>query len=429
LPENITDNREIFAKPDTSEESEPDDRNRISSIDKVVLIIEDDHAFAKILLEFTRSNGYKGIIANRGDEGIEYARKYRPTGIMLDIELPVKNGWEVMEILKNDPLTKNIPVHMMSSHPPANDKIAKNSLSYSNKPVEFEKIREIFQKFNNSTLRSSRKVLIIEENSIHSKALAYFLENYELKTVIKTNVDDCITALLQKEVDCVILEMGNLDQENFARIGDVKKVPGLEEIPVIVFTTKNLSKAEEFRLKEFADSIVVKTAHSYQRILDEVTLFLHVVEEKNQYDKKAGPFKKTGALKEVLENRTVLITDDDVRNIFSLTKALEAFNMNVLSAMDGKEALQQLNENPKVDIILMDMMMPEMDGYETTMHIRKNPVLKNTPVIAITAKAMTGDREKCIVAGASDYISKPVDIDQLLSLLRVWLYDKQFNKN
>jgi signal transduction histidine kinase/CheY-like chemotaxis protein len=429
LPAPITHGQEISAIPETAEETEPDDRKNISSVDKVVLIIEDDQAFAKILLDFTRSNGYKGIIAHRGDEGIEYARKYRPTGIMLDIELPVKNGWEVMELLKNDPLTKNIPVHVMSSYPPEKGKLGKNSSEFLNKPVEFEKIREIFQKFNQSTLRSSRKVLIIEENSIHSKALAYFLENYELKTVIKTNVEDCISALLQKGVECVILEMGNLDQENFSRIGEVKKVPGLEQIPVIVFTTKNLTKAEEFRLKEFADSIVVKTAHSYQRILDEVTLFLHVVEEKSQNEKKAGPNKKTGALKEVLENRTVLITDDDVRNIFSLTKALEAFNMNVLSAMDGKEALQQLKENPKVDIILMDMMMPEMDGYETIMHIRKNPSFKYTPVISITAKAMAGDREKCIVAGASDYISKPVDIDQLLSLLRVWLYDKQFNKN
>jgi CheY-like chemotaxis protein len=318
---------------------------------------------------------------------------------------------------------------MMSSHLQEKDKKYTDSFEYSHKPVEFEKIHEIFQKFNQSPSRNSRKVLIIEENSIHSKALSYFLENYELNTVIKTTVEECITALLQKEVDCVILEMGNLDPENFSRIGKVKEVKGLEQIPVIVFTTKNLSKAEEFRLKQYADSIVVKTAHSYQRILDEVTLFLHVVEEKRHQEKKPVAFKKTGALKEVLENRTVLITDDDVRNIFSLTKALEAFNMNVLSAMDGKEALQQLKENPKVDIILMDMMMPEMDGYETIMHIRKNGTLKNTPVIAITAKAMAGDREKCIVAGASDYISKPVDIDQLLSLLRVWLYDKQFNKN
>ncbi|HEY2726367.1 MAG TPA: response regulator, partial [Parafilimonas sp.] len=196
---------------------------------------------------------------------------------------------------------------------------------------------------------------------------------------------------------------------------------GFENLPIIVFTGKSLSYTEEMHIKQYADSIVVKTAHSYQRILDEVSLFLHLVEQ-NKNDKKSPKYKRLGELAEVLKGKTVLIADDDVRNIFSLTKSLENYGMNVISAVDGKEALKQLSEQKKVDIVLMDMMMPEMDGYESTKRIRQNQKYKNLPVIAVTAKAMTGDREKCINAGASDYITKPVDADQLISLMRVWLY-------
>jgi CheY-like chemotaxis protein len=195
-------------------------------------------------------------------------------------------------------------------------------------------------------------------------------------------------------------------------------------LPVIIFTGKNLSKSEEGKIRQYADSIVVKTAHSYQRILDEVSLFLHLVEENNLNTNLPGKYRRLGALSEVLSNKKVLVVDDDVRNIFSLTKALELQQMKVFSAVDGKEALQMLKENPDMDVVLMDIMMPEMDGYTAIQEIRKNNKFRNLPIIAVTAKAMTGDREKCIKAGASDYISKPVDVDQLLSLLRVWLYDK-----
>ena len=197
----------------------------------------------------------------------------------------------------------------------------------------------------------------------------------------------------------------------------------MENLPIIIFTGKSLSMAEEARIKQYADSIVIKTAHSYQRILDEVSLFLHLVEE-NTRPRQESRYKRLGALGEVLAGKKILVTDDDVRNIFSLTKALEMHDMQVFSAVDGKEALQQLQQHPDINVILMDIMMPEMDGYEAMREIRKKPQFRNLPIIAVTAKAMTGDREKCIQAGASDYISKPVDIDQLLSLLRVWLYDK-----
>lgn len=398
-----------------------DDRDVIKDNDKVILIIEDDTAFAKSLLDYTRAKGYRGIVAVRGDEGIALAKQFRPLGILLDIQLPVMSGWDVMDELKSNPETRPIPVHMMSSYQVKTKSLSKGAVDFINKPVAFEKLGEIFAKIENALARHPKKVLIVEENTQHAKALAYFLSNYQVASEIKTTIEEGIEALSQKDVDCVILDMGLPGQQAYDTLDEVKKTPGLEDIPIIIFTGKNLSQAEEAKIKQYADSIVVKTAHSYQRILDEVTLFLHLVEE-NKGEAKKSRYKKMGELTEVLKGKTVLLADDDVRNIFSLTKSLENYGMNVISAIDGKDALNQLEANPKIDMVLMDMMMPEMDGYETTRHIRKMPKHRNLPVIAITAKAMTGDREKCIAAGASDYITKPVDVDQLISLLRVWLY-------
>jgi len=400
----------------------PDDRSELKPNDKVILIVEDDTNFAKSLLDFTRKKGYKGVVAVRGDEGVELAQNLQPTGILLDIQLPVKDGWEVMEDLKSDPATRHIPVHIMSSFEVKNKSISKGAIDFINKPIAFDQLQEIFQKIEHVLNKNPRKVLIVEENPKHAKALAYFLETFNVSAEIKTNVNDSVNALKEKEVNCVILDMGVPDQKAYETLEQVKQSPGLENTPIIIFTGKSLSKGEELRIKKYADSIVIKTAHSYQRILDEVSLFLHLVEEKKE-TQGAKQYKNLSLLHDVLKDKTVLIADDDVRNIYSLTKSLENFNMHVISAIDGNEALKQLEANPQIDIVLMDMMMPEMDGYESTKRIKANPRFRNLPVIAVTAKAMTGDREKCIAAGASDYITKPVDIDQLLSLLRVWLYD------
>jgi signal transduction histidine kinase/DNA-binding response OmpR family regulator/CHASE3 domain sensor protein len=399
----------------------PDDRSSIGKDDRVILIVEDDVAFAGALLDYTRKKGYKGVVSVRGDEALPLARQYRPLGILLDVQLPVKSGWEVMEELKGDPATKPIPVHMMSSHQVKTRSLAKGAIDFINKPVAFEKMGEIFEKIEQALSRHPRKVLIVEENPKHAQALSYFLETFNVNAEIRNNVGEGIQALNQNQVDCVILDMGVPAQHSYDTLDEVRKTPGLENVPIIIFTGKNLSHVEEMRIKQYADSIVIKTAHSYQRILDEVSLFLHLVEE-HKGNGKATRNKKMKGLEEVLRDKTVLVADDDVRNIFSLTRALENYGMHIVSAMDGKDALKQLQEHPEVDIVLMDMMMPEMDGYESTRRIRELPKYKNLPIIAVTAKAMTGDREKCISAGASDYITKPVDVDQLISLLRVWLY-------
>jgi signal transduction histidine kinase/DNA-binding response OmpR family regulator/CHASE3 domain sensor protein/HAMP domain-containing protein len=409
---------------DVIPENIPDDRKHVERGDKVILIVEDDVNFAKSLLEYTRKRGYKGIVAVRGDEGIELARQYMPMGILLDIQLPVVSGWDVMAELKDDPHTRSIPVHIMSSYEVKNESLMKGAVDFINKPFAFEKVEDVFSKIEHVLTHHPKKVLIVEENPKHAKALAYFLETFDVSIEINNAVDAAIQSLKSESINCVILDMGIPDQKGYDTLEEVRKTPGLENIPIIIFTGKSLSQAEEMRIKQYADSIVVKTAHSYKRVLDEVSLFLHLMEKNEDETQVSKKYNKLGALDEVLKNKSVLIADDDMRNIFSLTKALEKYQMKVIAAVDGKDALQKLRANPDVDIVLMDMMMPEMDGYETTAAIRKDPKFRDLPVIAVTAKAMMGDKAKCINAGASDYITKPVDIDQMFSLLRVWLYEK-----
>jgi signal transduction histidine kinase/CheY-like chemotaxis protein/CHASE3 domain sensor protein len=397
----------------------PDDREGLKPDDKMLLVVEDDLPFAKALLEYIRGKGYKGVVATRGDEGLDLAVRYKPLGILLDIQLPVKDGWEVMKELKENKDTRHIPVHIMSSLEAKKESLHKGAIDFISKPVAFEQMQEVLKKLELVRGKENRKVLIVEENAKHATALAYFLETTNVASEVKSNVADSVTALRQNGVDCVILDMGIPGRIAYDTLEAIKKEPGLENLPIIVFTGKSLSAPEEQRLRKYADSIVVKTAHSYQRILDEVSLFLHLVDEKVP---RKEMVKKHGMLHDVLRGKKILIADDDVRNVFSLTKALETHEMDVMSAINGKEALEALRKNGGADIVLMDIMMPEMDGYEAIRAIRKDKLLSRLPVIAVTAKTMVGDREKCIQAGASDYISKPVDIDQLVSLLRVWLY-------
>ena len=403
-------------------ETIPDDRNNIKPGENCILIVEDDVNFAKSLLEYTRKKGYKGILSVRGDEGLPLALQYKPQGILLDIQLPVKSGWEVMEELKTNSGTRHIPVHIMSSHKVKKESLLKGAVDFIEKPLAFEQMQEVFSRIEQVLAKGSKKVLIIEDNRKHAEALAYFLETFNINSEVNGNILDSINLLKSKDLDCVILDMGIPTNNAYEILEQIKMQDGLENLPIIIFTGKSLSMAEEQRIKKYADSIVIKTANSYQRMIDEVSLFLHLVEERK--GESTEEYKRLGALNEVLSNKTVLIADDDVRNIFSLSKALESLRLNVITSTDGKEAMKKLKENPGIDIVLLDMMMPEMDGYETAKMIRQNPVWKKLPIIAVTAKAMTGDREKCINAGASDYITKPVDIDQLLSLLRVWLYDR-----
>ena len=398
-----------------------DDRHKLQEGDKVILIIEDDTNFARALLKFTNKAGYKGVVVVRGDLAAEYALTYQPIAILLDIQLPIKDGWQVMEEIKGNLKTRHIPVHIMSSWELKKESLLKGAIDFMNKPIAVEHMEQMFQKIEEALHKHPKKVLIVEENAKHAQALAYFLSNFNIISEIKTDIMQSVEALQSDAASCVILDMGIPVNFNYEALEIIKNTSGLESLPIILFTGRNLPQSEERKIKKYADSIVLKTAHSYQRLLDEVGLFLHLVEEKT-VDIQKGKGHKLGSLTEVLTGKKVLIADDDVRNIFSLSKAVERYNMEVISATDGTEALEQLTLNKDVSIILMDMMMPEMDGYQAIEQIRKNAEFAELPIIAVTAKAMIGDRDRCIVAGASDYISKPVDNDQLLSLMRVWLY-------
>ncbi|MFT3910887.1 MAG: response regulator [Ferruginibacter sp.] len=395
----------------------PDDRNDTSPVDRVILIIEDDIVFAGMLLEFTRKNGYKGIVAVRGDEGIELAKKYRPEGILLDIYLPVMDGWTVIESLKADKSTNRIPVHVMSSVDLKKRSLQAGAVDFLDKPLSTESMADVFRKIRQLGNDALKKVLIAEENEVHARALAFYLEANDIRAVIVNNMPGAVETLQSPEHDCVIINIGEAGVENYEMLAKIRSTAAVAGTAIIVFTGKTLVPSEEARIKRYADSIVIKTAHSYKRMLDEVSLFLH------HMDAGTKP-AWTGKLKDVLKDKKVLLVDDDVRNIYSLTKAMEQYGIQVTSATDGKEALKVLEETSGIQLVLMDMMMPEMDGYQTTAAIRNLSRYKNLPIIAVTAKAMAGDREKCIEAGASDYITKPVDTDQLVSLLRVWLYDK-----
>ncbi len=406
----------------TIPESIPDDRHQIIAGDRIILIIEDDTNFALSLLKYARNNGYKCIISVRGDEGLKLAEQYLPLGILLDLQLPILSGWEIMERLKQNPITRHIPVHIMSSsYDMKNQSIINGAVDFIEKPMALEKLKGIFEKIEYVITKKSKKVLIVEDNHKHAEALAYFLATFDIKSEIQNEIESGILAIQKKEVDCVIMDMGIPDIKVYDALESLKKNKEFDHIPIIIFTGKSLSITEEYKIKQYADSIVVKTAHSYQRMLDEVSLFLHLVEENKKSEPKISN-KNHFKLGEILNGKTVLIADDDVRNIFSLSKTVENYKMNVITALDGKEAIEKLSENPEIDIILLDMMMARMDGYETATIIRNTPKWKNLPIIAVTAKAMMGDRQKCINAGASDYITKPVDIDQLVSLMRVWLF-------
>jgi CheY-like chemotaxis protein len=342
-------------------------------------------------------------------------------GILLDLQVPVMSGWQVMDQLKEDSRTRHIPVHMMSSYSARNKSLSKGAVDFIDKPFAYEQLHDVLEKIEFVLQRKAKKVLIIEDNPKHAKALSYFLESFNISSELKSDIESGLQSLESKETDCVILDMGIPDKKAYEMLERFKADDRYSSVPVIIFTGKSLSMTEEAKIRQYADSIVVKTAHSYQRMLDEVALFLHLMGDPIKKQRQAT---SAGALEDVLKGKTVLVADDDVRNIFSLSRALERYGVNVVTAINGQEAIEQLEQNSGIDLVLLDIMMPVMDGYEVARKLRADRRWKNLPVIAVTAKAMSGDREKCISAGASDYITKPVDIDQLISLLRVWLYER-----
>jgi CheY-like chemotaxis protein len=398
-----------------------DDRHNIEPGDRTVLIIENEASFAKILLDMAREKDFKGIVELDGESGLASAREFRPDAITLDIDMPGLNGWKVMERLKHNSATRHIPVHIISGVEKRQQGLKAGAIAYLEKPVTKDALENAFGKIASFIESDPKSLLVVEDDEAQRKSIVALIGDDDLNITAVSTAEEALEQLQQHHFDCMVLDLGLSEMSGFDLLAQIKSIPGANDLPIIIYTGKELSEEEDTRLRMYADTIIVKDVRSPERLLDETALFLHRVEARLPEEKRRmlAQLHDSDA---VVAGKRVLIVDDDVRNIFSLTSVLEDHGMNVRFAENGKAALKSLEEDPNVDAILMDVMMPEMDGYETTRAIREIDKFKSLPIIALTAKAMKGDREKCIAAGASDYITKPVDTEQLLSLLRVWLY-------
>ena len=397
----------------------PDDRESISPGDKVLLIVEDDSHFARIILETAREVGFKGLVAERGDRALELAQKVRPDGIMLDIRLPDMNGWRVLDLLKHDPTTRHIPVHVVSVEGDEARPAHMGALACLEKPVTKEALSRALTSIKDFIDRKVKKLLIVEDNDVQRNAMVAFVGGGDIGVTAVATGAEALEALRSEKYDCMVLDLGLSDMTGFTLLEELHKDVSLRQLPVIVYTGKELSPKQEARLKKLAKSIIIKDAQSPDRLLEETSMYLHRPETILADDKRSI-IEKMRLEDPALANKTVLIVDDDMRNIFALTSLLEQHKVNILNSESGKGAIKILQSTSGIDVVLMDVMMPDMDGYETMQAIRKIPKFQHLPIVALTAKAMKGDREKCLEAGASDYITKPVDIPQLLSMLRVW---------
>jgi HAMP domain-containing protein/CheY-like chemotaxis protein len=399
----------------------PDDRDNVQSGDPILLIIEDDPHYARVLLGLARDKGFKGIVATRGNLALSLAREFTPTAISLDIFLPDMLGWTVLSHLKQEPATRHIPVQIVTIEEERHHGLERGAFAYVHKTVTPEELGSAFDRMHAFTKRHTKRLLVVDDDETERSSIVELLghEDVEIKTV--GSGLEAWNAINDQPFDCVVLDLRLPDISGFELLEKVQAEPTLHELPIVVFTGKELSLDEEVKLRKIAKSIIIKGVQSPERLLDETALFLHRVTTSLPAEKQRM-LERLHNTDEALVNRKVLVVDDDVRNIFALTGLLERHGMQVVSATNGREAINLLNETPDVAFVLMDIMMPEMDGYETIRVIRKNPQHKLLPIVALTAKAMKGDREKCLEAGSSDYIAKPVNTEQLLSLMRVWLH-------
>jgi len=403
----------------TQKASVRDDRKILSPGDKSLLIIEDDPISAKIMQDFARERGFKCIIADDGETGLHFADYHKPSAIMLDIGLPGIDGWTVLERLKNNSDLRHIPVHIMSASDSSLDAMRMGAIGFLTKPVTIEKVEKTFCKIENIITHPVRKLLVVEDDSIQCQSIKELIGNGDVETTMVATGLLAYEALTSQSYDCMILDLGLEDMSGFELLEKIRDNEACSKIPVIVYTGRDLTLEEDKKLRKYTESIIIKGIKSPERLLEESALFLHRVEADLPREKQKI-LKMVHDKEAVLSKKTVLLVDDDMRNVFALSSVLEERQMTVLIARDGMEGVKKTHEHKEIDIVLMDIMMPKMDGYEAIQEIRKTK--KKLPIIALTAKAMKGDRNKCIEAGANDYLAKPVDPDRLISMLKVWLY-------
>jgi CheY-like chemotaxis protein/signal transduction histidine kinase/HAMP domain-containing protein len=397
-----------------------DDRDDVKPGDRVLLIVEDDSLFAQILLDLARERGFKGVVAAQGAAALRLARRYEPDAITLDIRLPDRDGWTVLDRLKHDPKTSHIPVHVITVDDREVRPRKLGALTYLRKQVTREQLFAAFDLIVDSVERKVKRLLVVEGDDARRRSVVELIGDGDVQTTAVATGGEALSELRNQRFDCLALDLRLSDMSGVELIEKIQREMGMVDLPIIVYNGKDLSKEEEERLRTAAGAMVVKEAPSPESLLAETSLFLHRVEA-DLPESKREMLEQSLRRDPALEGRKVLIVDDDLRNVFALTSALEAYGIEVLQAENGREGIETLNQNPDVGVVLMDIMMPEMDGYETMRAIRRIERFKDLPIIALTAKAMKADRNKCVEAGASDYIAKPLEMDQLLSMLRVWL--------
>jgi signal transduction histidine kinase/DNA-binding response OmpR family regulator/CHASE3 domain sensor protein len=396
-----------------------DDRARLTPGERSILIIDDDAAFTRILFDLAHELEFSALVAETAEQGIALAEHYRPSAILLDVGLPDRSGLSVLDALKHSPTTRHIPVHMLSASDHSQTALEMGALGYALKPIKREQLVEAFRRLEAKFTQKLRRVLVVEDDAVHRESTCRLLEGDAVETVAVGNAAEAMEQLGSTRFDCMVLDLSLPDKSGFELLADMTDRTESPP-PVIVYTGRSLSREEEQLLRRFSTSIIIKGARSPERLLDEVTLFLHQVESELPPERQRM-LLAARQRDAVFEGRRVLIVEDDVRNIFALTSVIEPLGAKIEVARNGREALEHLRDKPGVDLVLMDVMMPEMDGLEATREIRKQPALKKLPIIALTAKAMADDRENCLAAGANDYIAKPLDVDKLLSLARVWM--------
>jgi HAMP domain-containing protein/CheY-like chemotaxis protein/signal transduction histidine kinase len=399
----------------------PDDRENLQSDDAILLIVEDDPHYARVICDLSRDKGFKVLVATRGSEALSLAREYHPTAVTLDVFLPDMLGWTVLNHLKQDPATRHIPVQMLTLDEDRHHGLARGAFAFVTKPTTPEELEGALSRIKEYATPRRKRLLIVEDNPAEQLSIQELLGHDDIDVSVVSTGEEALAAIKDEQLDCVVLDLKLPDMSGFAVLEAVRDTPTLGDLPVVVFTGKELSPEEDARLHTLARSVVVKGVESPERLLDETALFLHRVVDDLPTEKQRM-LDRLHRSDDALVGRKVLIVDDDVRNIFALSSVLERRGMTVLTAGTGREAIATLESTPDLGIVLMDIMMPEMDGYETMQVIRQNPSFRRLPIIALTAKAMKGDREKCLEAGASEYLAKPVNTEQLLSALRMWLH-------
>jgi CheY-like chemotaxis protein/signal transduction histidine kinase/HAMP domain-containing protein len=398
-----------------------DDRENLQPEDAILLIVEDDPHYAQVLRDLARDNGFKVLLAPRGSEALALAREFHPSAISLDVFLPDMLGWTVLNHLKQDPATRHIPVQMLTLDEDRHHGLARGAFAFVTKPSTAEEIEAALGRIKEYAASPRKRLLVVEDNPAEQFSIEQLLGYDDIDVTTVATGEEAFSQLKEQKYDCVVLDLRLPDMSGFDVLERLRDTPSMGDLPVIVFTGKQLTPEEDARLHTLARSVVVKGVESPERLLDETALFLHRVVTKLPAEKQRL-LDRLHRSDEALHGKKVLVVDDDVRNIFALSSVLERRGMTVLTAGTGREAINTLESTPDLAIVLMDIMMPEMDGYETMQVIRQNPALRRLPIIALTAKAMKGDREKCLEAGASEYLAKPVNTDQLLSALRVWLH-------